>query len=433
MPTALTVLLLVMLCANAAAGQRTNPSPAPAPATRAERLDRWLMAVAQHQPGTLDRVAIEIGSWPDDQIGEVISDVRELALFLVRAHARFARTGQPSAPAHHHGRTYLPDELQRLFGLTTDEAARGDVSRLALGAVLFHTDISIMLDEYEPVIAARGRPSEPRAVLVADGRSQGVADRGPHWRLARSLLDLVPADGPRVTRKRDWYVAAAAFMHSRGRLADMLPQTVRATELFPEDPDVLAGAGIVHETLASPSIQVAVRGLSPPGQVRFAVDSAGAHLRRARTFFERALLVAPGHAEARVRLGHVLGALGEPDRAVAVLQPVSSAEDPTLRYYAALFLGGFHARAGRADEARAAYERAASLFPRAQSPRLGLSSLARAAGDRAAAVRTLTDGLPTRHSNELRDPWWLYFAIATDRADSLLAAWRGSVEPWNAK
>ena len=428
-----TLLLVALMALTAAAVQASaSPGPQRRELSRVERLEKWLDAVARHVPGTIDAPAREIAGWPDGHLEDVVEDVRELAAFLLRAHVRLQRTGQPSAPAHHHGRTLAVDDVQRLFGLTRDEAATGDVSRLAMRAVLLHTDITVRLDEYDRIVRPRPAVAPRLAMLVVDGRLQGVADRGPHWELARSLLDLLAPDSAQAERKRRWYVAAGAFMHSRGLLADLLPHAAKATDLFPADPEILLRAGILHESLASPPIQAAVRQLSKDGRTRAEVGSARTHWRQARTFFGLALLKDPNRLEARVRLGYTLQVIGDDDNAAAILQPVLAGDDErTLRYYAALFLGGIHARAGRPSDARAAYGRAATLFPRAQSPQLGLSSLARAGGDRTGATTALVDWLPSYHLDDLRDPWWLYFSTRMDYADKQLDDWRREVEPWS--
>ena len=64
---------------------------------------------------------------------------------------------------------------------------------------------------------------------------------------------------------------------------------------------------------------------------------------------------------------------------------------------------------GRAAEARTAFERAGTLFARAQSPLLALSLLARARGDRAGALEALDrlTRLPSR-ADIADDPWWSF-------------------------
>lgn len=79
------------------------------------------------------------------------------------------------------------------------------------------------------------------------------------------------------------------------------------------------------------------------------------------------------------------------------------------RYYGELFLGAEELAEGRADAAKAAFQRASTLFPGAQSPYLALGQLAWQRADRAGAAVVL-DGLAVSPSAEAgrEDPWWTY-------------------------
>jgi tetratricopeptide (TPR) repeat protein len=276
-------------------------------------------------------------------------------------------------------------------------------------------------------------PDAPRrAFRVIDGRHEGIGDTGPHWELARALLDVLSPDSPRTAEKRRWYVASAAFMQSRGHQAALMPHMAHANLLYPEDAELHFYRGCMHETLASPSIQRAIQSITGVARTQVAVRDARTHFEQARAQFRAALDADPNLVEARVRLGYVLVTLGRHEEAVAELQrALAQPPDPRVHYLAALFLGGAQARLGRRDAARAAYERAAALYPLAQSPRLALSSLARAAGDRAAATRILLSALPSSHDHTLRDPWWEYYGLSMVRADQLLLDWRRSIVNWS--
>ena len=58
------------------------------------------------------------------------------------------------------------------------------------------------------------------------------------------------------------------------------------------------------------------------------------------------------------------------------------------RYYRSLFTGDAAEALGHVDEARAAYERAAVLYPKAHSPRFALSQMAARDGNTIAASNT---------------------------------------------
>lgn len=400
---------------------------------REVQLKRWLAAVTRHEPGTPRAAAIEMAAWPESHLAAVIADVGELARFLLRAHARLRSTGQPST-LRYDGRSLSMQEIQRLLGLTDDEARRGDVSRLANRGCLLHTDIAAMLAMLDPAVRSAVPPDTPAALLVQDGRQQGLIERGPHWGLARSLLDLIPPEPPHPDSRRKWYVATAAYMQSRMQFAYLVPHLVRARQLMPADPDVLFYSAAMNETMAAPLIQQAVSGTAMPRDTRLDVTDARTHLQDARTLFRRVLESRPDHTEARVRLGRVLGALGQHEEAVQELErALTGSATRVIRYYARLFLAGEQARLGRTDEARKAYEAASALYPDAQAPRLGLSSLARAAGNQTAAARVLLDALAMDDPDPARDPWWMYFRARKDEADELLDGWRRTVAGWGVR
>jgi hypothetical protein len=418
------VLCIVLLIAGSSpiAGQTANPPGREAP------LREWVAAVSRHGARTLDVSAVEIAAWPEVRLAAVVADVGELARFLARAHERFRRTGQVSTVTYD-GRVVSMSEVQELLGLTDVEARTGDLGRLATRGALLHTDVAVALDALDPLGRAAARSARPTALLIRDGRGQGTLDRGPHWLVARSLFDLTPGDSPRVAPVRQWYVATSAYMQSRSLLSDLRPHLMRARQRYPADPDVLFYSGAMNEVLAAPVVQEAIAGMSLPPGSRLEVRDARTHLQEARTFLRRALENRPDHVETRVRLGRVLGVLGAHAEAADQLQrALSSAANPLNQYYAALFLGGELSRLGRLEAARDAYERAAALYPRAQSPRLGLSSVARAAGNQAAAAGVLLDALEvSRQGAASQDPWWTYFGGARDEADRALERWRGTI------
>ena len=114
------------------------------------------------------------------------------------------------------------------------------------------------------------------------------------------------------------------------------------------------------------------------------------------------------------------------EAAVELRRAVAELREPQLLYYAELFLGAEEEALGNRDAARAAYERAAELSPRAQSPLLALSQLARRYGDRPAALRAMERlfTLPDDDRNEHDDPWWWYHVAQARDADDLLDAMR---------
>src|SRR5262249_19613969 len=95
-------------------------------------------------------------------------------------------------------------------------------------------------------------------------------------------------------------------------------------------------------------------------------------------------------------------------------------------YYGELFLGAAEERLAHDDAAREAYSEAATLYPRAQSPHIALSALARRHGDRATALREMQIVFELQHAEDgPDDPWWAYYKSHARNADDLLEAlWR---------
>jgi tetratricopeptide (TPR) repeat protein len=218
-------------------------------------------------------------------------------------------------------------------------------------------------------------------------------------------------------------------MYGRGSLTDLVPHMQEAERHFSSSPLVQFHGGLMQAFLGSAAVQQAVRNATLPKDSEPVTSEARTHLERARRHFSKAIEGAPELIEARVRLGHVLLELNQPREAVAGLQlATQSALAPPLRYCAELFLGDALAAAGDADGARAAFERAAALFPHAQSPWISLSRLARSRGDLAGA-RSMLDRVlkPEPPSRRFDDPWWTYYRRDAENAERELDIWRRTV------
>jgi tetratricopeptide (TPR) repeat protein len=178
----------------------------------------------------------------------------------------------------------------------------------------------------------------------------------------------------------------------------------------------------LHETRASPFNQNIL--LPPILQVTY--GSKESELKQARKFFRKSIEANPDSAEAHLRLGRVLGLLGSHQQAAAELQlAAASIKDPQLLYYASLYLGCEFAALSRPSDAREQYERAAMLYPTAQSPLFALSQLANSSGDvedAFLAIQRIFE-LPRTNSRE-DDPWWIYDLSHVRNADSLVAEMR---------
>jgi tetratricopeptide (TPR) repeat protein len=246
--------------------------------------------------------------------------------------------------------------------------------------------------------------------MLADGLHTGYGERSDHWPLARLLLEGVqpsPADDPLV---RQFYLATSLYLANGLRFDELKPQLRSALQIFPNDPGLHLVAGAMHEFLAMPATQAGVRdGLQARG-VRVDVETERAELALAVSHLRQATEVAPAFGEARLHFGRVLGLQGRHGDAADQLRRARPSLDvPMLAFYGEMFLGREEQALGRMDIAREHFERAASLFSRAQSPRLSLSQLAALRGDRAAAVAALGDTLTSVGADAgATDPWWVY-------------------------
>jgi tetratricopeptide (TPR) repeat protein len=348
-----------------------EPAPEQSPEP-IERFQQWLVAIDAHQPGDAGPIAVAVSTWTAQELDAVVADAK-----------RFART------------------------LARTDADRAN--HILLRGAALHADIGRLI----PEDTVRKSPAQKTAYIVRDGRWTGVRYISLHWQLGRALLDSItpePAAHPGV---RAWYVQTAADLLRMRQSAAAIEQYARARQLFPSDPEILFGNGVLHEMFASASLQAAAESVTESNRTSAAVSPARAELVRAERFFRDSLVHRPDHLEARIRRGRVLDLLGRHEEASDELRrAISQGATEQLLYLAQLFLGHVEEARGREEAARAAFERASALYPNAQSPRLALSQLARRAGNRPAAQRELRAiaALPGDERGR-EDPWWLYYHV----------------------
>ena len=439
----LVILFALAIAPSAAAQSQLQDDEVP---PRIARLERWLSAIAAHQPGALDEHVRLVNTWTQEElrliwvdVATLVSLVREpgVSLFYVSEQRRASgstRQVNPLATARSTQVLYTIGELRRLRAIAKQVSplgTSGPENDLLKRGALLHADIEILTPRQTRPRASGVRPGPSGStVFMNDGQQLGLADTLSHWNMGRRLLDRVrPVDSKKLKTVPDpgadeivrrWYVAGGAFM-LRTRFIE-LDHFSRALELFPDDPEVLFFVASVHEYFAGARIQSVMRSVKAPREVAFDVREADAELRLAEQLYTRALERNPGLLEARIRLGRVLGSRGRHEEAVAQLRQGQLAEEPLLQFYTHLFLAGQLEALGNGAEARQSYERAAALAPMAQSPLIGLSRLADQAGDRAAAREAIARVLKLPH-NELErlDPWWVYEIVPARGVDGLLA------------
>ena len=371
-PRVLVTAFALVIAVSAPATQRT----AAAQVVRSVNLELWLSAVRGHVPGQSDRAVALIAPWTRRDLEAVLSEVRRLP------------------PV--------------------------DGPLLKRAAVL-HADIAVLHRGY----SGYSLPSDGQSVdFVEDGRVVSRASGTAHWGIGRRLLELLkPDDDVRL-----WYAATSACLQSWGEFSELEPHLGRARALFPRDGLLLLYEGSLRAAYAEPRFQNLVNPRSPGTRRPPGVGDAKKEQQEAERRFEEALERDPDLTEARIRLGHVRGLLGRHEEAAADLRSaVEGGPKGRMEYYAWLLLGREEEAVGRPEAARDAFARAMTLYPRAQSPRLGLSLLARAKGERAAArvaLDLLSDEAPSG-----QDPWWSFHKRHEPGVDELFAQMRSRLAP----
>ena len=121
--------------------------------------------------------------------------------------------------------------------------------------------------------------------------------------------------------------------------------------------------------------------------------------------------------EALVRRAFLLHRLGMNTEALTTAGAMEPPHDPVVEYWRQLILGRILSSLGELARAVAAYEHAASLQPRAQTPAIALTGLLLRSGERDVAIAWAERARTTPESPI--DPWALYWA--GDRR--FLASW----------
>jgi tetratricopeptide (TPR) repeat protein len=282
-------------------------------------------------------------------------------------------------------------------------------NQILLRGAALHADIGRLI----PEDTVRRSPTQKTAYIVRDGRWMGIRYVSMHWQFGRSLLDAVAPEPAAHSEVRAWYLETAADLLRMRQSAAAAEHYTRARQLFPSDPAILFGSGVLHERFASTALQAAADSVTESNRTSAAVSSARGELIRAERFFRDSLVHRPEHLEARVRHGRVLDDLGRHEEASDELRrAIADGASDQLLYLAQLFLGRAEEARGHDEAARTAFERASALYPKAQSPRLALSQIARRAGNRPAAQREL-HAIAALPDDERRreDPWWLYYHV----------------------
>jgi tetratricopeptide (TPR) repeat protein len=419
---------IVAVCASSAA--QTPPDAV-------DRLEEWVEAIAAHTAGEGDAHAAIVGAWPHAEFARLFPYLEALLELIERPLKAEIRASVSPSLARRPGSDSLPrvstDDVERLRLLATRRLIQRDRSRFLQRAAILHTDVALRAFG-APVATSSsvGRTSvshlgasatERVLARLPDGDYRGTVYGSLHWDLARLLVETAVVDDASRDFARRWYRATAATLSGDGAFGEGKPHFARALRLFPHDAALLFSHGCMQEAMASRGVQEFAGATVLPRGMYLDIASTRTHLRRAENLFREALAADPALVEARVRLARVAFNLGRAREAAERLEvALPEAADRVVAYYAHLFLGDAAAALGQADRARQAFEVAAILFPDAQTPRLAVSRVLRAAGDPSAAIAALAPvwALPADAGSRY-DPWWDYHRGAGRHVDSLFA------------
>lgn len=215
-----------------------------------------------------------------------------------------------------------------------------------------------------------------------------------------ALSLLVGLGHPRL-EFADAYVAALGKRVSDGLVAGPPDGRLR-------DPRLALVQGLLLEIRTAPGYRTDSE-RSTIRSLALRPDDADAKRRaeQALVYYGRAMLAAETSAEAAARRAFLLHRLGRHADALREVGIGESSTDRVVAYWAHLVRGRATEALGRPAEAARAYERAAALMPRAQTPAVALTSLWQRQAQPEEAVRWAA----RVRSGALAgaDPWWDYW------------------------
>jgi hypothetical protein len=408
---------------------------------RVDRLRQWLEAVEQHELGEVDEPLQRVASWDRNtlwlvwmDVGTIVSLAREpniLVFSTPRELEPFSGIFRVPQPARLPMRVipYGREEIRRLQAVAKEVMNRGGENRVLKRGAVLHSDIAMVGGETANQDQARRPRTGSVMLFLADGQQTGVDDASVQWEMGRRLLDRVR---PRNTRKlgpdpgadetvRRWYLAVNGYMQATEQMEAW--HVDRSRQLFPRDPEMLFFAACAREWFSGPQVQNTLQSTNLSRDLFNLIGSEEDELRNAERLFRESLEHDPRQNEARIRLGRILGRRGRHKEAIVELRRATKEmQNRLLLYYGNMFLGAEADALGLGDEARQAYTRAAGLYPRAQSPRLALSTLAMSQGDRAGALSTIQPVLSRDEPQLADDPWWSYYTSQTRNLEGVVTA-----------
>ena len=284
----------------------------------------------------------------------------------------------------------------------------------------------------EAWIAADGKDAIPRRRLVAAtfALELGRAGVNTQWSWTRDMLEWACTQmrkaGPPSDEELEWSLASLALIEGsfeppnpRRPESDWLPTHIKhVRERFPNEPRLLLARALIDEfeywklrwsyTRYGPRINDDVAAAAIPA-------------------LERAAAIPANAKEARLRIGYLQMRLGKLDSALEHLKFAAEGDDdPTRVHLAYLFIGWTHERAGRMNEAAAAFRQSIAVI-NGQSAALALGARLYAVDARDEAddiVMAAVSG-----DRVVADPWKVYGYGDYRRFPQLIARLRARILP----
>jgi tetratricopeptide (TPR) repeat protein len=240
-------------------------------------------------------------------------------------------------------------------------------------------------------------PNDPKRTAVfalemalAGMRSDNVPAREEGGRLLAEYHTRVRQPTGADAFECAWFLTEAAALEGLFMPENALLFIPRALQRCPSTPRL-------HLAYAFVSEQQWLRGGMTPAQEQEVVGR-----------YETAIKFPATELEARVRAARYLYALGDFDKAIAILDGASQKPtDKEVQYFADLIRGQVRRAQGRHDDAAAAFRAALTTWPGAQSARVALMTLLLNRGDREGAA-ALAEAAQTASDDDF-DPWWTYW------------------------
>jgi tetratricopeptide (TPR) repeat protein len=292
-------------------------------------------------------------------------------------------------------------------------AADLDVARRDLGRI---DPSTIPVDPALPAVQAR---EIRRRILTSFALEMAAIGARRHASSAARLVEwacaYVRTHAPLNDFDRAWQLAALAVLEGGIDSHTLADHVAHAQAIFHDEPRLLLARGVAEEQFNAPS-EALVRSENASGLLRARdalVRAEGESFRaseRAIARYQEAAHDESLAAEALLRAGHVQLRLSRFDAALGSWKGIEDrTKDPALLFLLHLFRGIAHEGRARIDEARASYNAALAISPKAHSATMRLSALSFRYGHDDDQTAVLAGAL-LQDDDPRRDPWWSYYA-----------------------